>query len=688
MRLTNLVAVVLVIAASAVIPAAATPAETHAQTPSASASGAVGETQTAVGDLELTGYEIRDRDLSKGDPLRAIATFEKHGNGTAATPLVLSVDGEKHRLGKVVVNPKKETTRFVPDDDTADSLSIDVSCEWRDSDGDGWAWGDTLHCEIRIGSAALARGEHRVSLNGLEPTTVKIEGDGSAEAALTVSDYAIEDRSLEHGQPLNATVTFDKRGDGEAAAPLAITIDGEKHALGRVVADAGNDSVRFVPNEDTADSIVVEIECEWIDTDDDGWVDTLDCDVRIRAVTLASGAHRIGINDLEPTEITVGDRGASDLEIVDYEIEDRSLESDQPLRASIYLNRTGDGEAATPLTLTVDGETRRLGRLVVNNTARNNSLTYVPSDDTAALDVSVECEVDISSNDIDVSCTITINASVIAASGDHLVGVNGLEPTEIGVDRDEPHDKLAVTDYEIEQVENRSARMFVDLKRTGDGEATAPLRVSLDGEFYRLGRFVADGGDVGFEGSERLSPIDIDVKCRDFDGDGDIECVIIIHFAAVAGGDHTVGLDGLGSTGVTIQPKASGDTEDGPEDNDSRNEKPLENAYADESDGEDAEENHVVVERPLCGGNGPFWPYPDGPGIPCLPASAVMDDTHGDTTARDGHPDPEYVCGWCNNPNTPDIPHDSLSDGKSNDGIVFYCGWCNNPNTPDIDHDD
>lgn len=255
------------------------------------------------GNLTATGYEIENGELGPDERLHASVTYEKKGDGAASAPLTMSVDGERHRLGSVAVDGERVD---VDVDEDAASMVIWIECEWIDSDGDGWAVGDTLRCEVGIRPTVVAAGDHDVGFNGRESSAVTVSDDGqNGDANLTAREFDIEDRSLAPGESTNATVTFETDGEGPASAQLSMTLDGERYQLGTIETDG--ERVEVDPNDGAAQQVISGMECIWLDVDEDPWKELV-CFIVFAPATLDAGDHDVGFNDLEPRTVSVEER--------------------------------------------------------------------------------------------------------------------------------------------------------------------------------------------------------------------------------------------------------------------------------------------------------------------------------------------------------------------------------------------
>ncbi len=531
----------------------------HCEITFSTASLADGVHDVGVNGLEATpvavGEELAVTDFETVATANDTATVDVRGAGVGETPLTLSLDGERHRLGTLRAGP--DGARL--DDSTAEPLpiDIDVDCEGGYNSEDGWY----VRCKIEVDLFGLADGsgdDASVGVNDLPATTVDL---GTADGNLAVTDYEVADRTIDPAESLRLTA----RGAGESAgsAPLSMTLDGERTRLGTV--HVAEDGATFEPDDDlAAQSIDVSIHCEGGYNSEDGW--WFECTIEIELSSIGGGgddgSHDVGVGGLEPTAVAVGE----ELELTGYEIAGTNSPVNEtetpPSAVTVYRNNTvrnntatlavtGAGVGETSLSLSLDGERHRLGTVRVDAEGAD----FVPDDDLDAqpIDVEVECEAGYNSDDgWYVRCKIEVDLfSILDGDDGSDIGVNDLAPTRVDV---EPYE-AQLAGYEFE---NRTVAVGETLRLTTTFEGKSgdvPLVVTVDGQEYRAGTVhIEDGRVASVETADAAaSPIGF-VPCPDLQDDNPL---IIVWCAtdvpSVAQGSHAVGVNGMEPVEVTVE---------------------------------------------------------------------------------------------------------------------------------------
>lgn len=418
-QIATLTLAALVVAATV---AAAPVAATHANATDAPRVATDFETDgidERPGGLELTDFDVPDRELGANDTFAFEATYEKTGDGSAKRPVTLSVDGRTVTVGTLVV-----------EGDQAELVAADWDCGITITiDGDGVTV--TVHC----GSVAVdvfSAGVHRVGMDGHDPVPVRVLASGDhGDQSTGAGDLELaEFDAATQGDAIRMTATFGGESD-RAGTPLTATVDGERYHLGRLTAAAESGTVQFDPDEAELEAVDVEVDCDagW---DDGPWIH---CEITITFGSLANadgdddGDHEVSLNGHDPVTVTPPTQGGSDdpadgesaLTVTDFEVADRTLEAGENLTARLSVEKTGEGPASEPLYLVVDGDRQYLGTLLADD-------GEVDLIETSCVVVTYDYE------DPSLTIVIDFDCDMDPGSGTVPVGIDGLEPQAIHVE--------------------------------------------------------------------------------------------------------------------------------------------------------------------------------------------------------------------------------------------------------------
>lgn len=395
--------------------------------------------------LHLVDYDINEEQIDEDEPLRMTTRLEGSGN----TSLSISADGRRHDVAHLRVSEAADEVD-VEQTEVEAWPDIEVDCE-IDTSG--------IECEIIISAAAnLAPGDHDVGLGEQDPTTVTVQ-DTDTDDGLDLVDYGIQERTIDQGEPLDLTATYEGENTENTSEPLQVRIDGERHRLGTMTASPETERIDFEPNPDSqAES--VDVDCEVGHNQEDGYY--LRCEISIEwpwsddeGANDGSRDVDVGVGDLDATTVTVGNDTDDDgLALVDYDLREQRLSQDDPIELTATYDPPEQESAATELVVSIDDQRRRLGTLTAG--PEGERVDVDPDDPAAADSVDIDCDVDFEEPVIE--CTITIEwpwgTDDEDGGSSHEVGVGSMEQTTLTVLSDGSEDSSDRNDTEQQDGED------------------------------------------------------------------------------------------------------------------------------------------------------------------------------------------------------------------------------------------